>query len=193
MIRSHAGVKGSTFMRKWEFPSAGGYLSRPLRATLPHSTIQPQRFSLKMSIAEERSFYEETHEATSKEEKLMEASFDDERYVVRRMSFEESFETFGAIPSVEEPIEASFFEGNFASPKENKSKWERLLYEVSINFRPFVVIGEIKERFAKKLNQQGIPVKEFGDFNLGVMGVLNGLDKGDYIIVLCCGSPRLCM
>ncbi|CAB4023548.1 Hypothetical predicted protein [Paramuricea clavata] len=132
-----------------------------------------------MSFAEEGSFYEETHEASSKEEKFMEATFDDKRYVVRRMSFEESFETFGAISSVEEPIEASFFEEHFASPKENRSKLERLLNEVSRNFQPFVVIGEIKERFAKKLNQQGIPVKEFDDFNLGIMGVLNGLDKGD--------------
>jgi hypothetical protein len=127
----------------------------------------------------ETSFYdEEAHKEYSKEKNSLEGLSEDENFQAScgTEGFCDRYGNVAVIGNVESPIEATMYEIVEAS---SSDKQEGKLAEVSTYLRPLKSIRGIKEKFAEKLRQQGIHERQLGDFNLGLMDVLNALDKGN--------------
>jgi hypothetical protein len=127
----------------------------------------------------ETSFYdEEAREEYSKEKNSLEGLSEDENFQAScgMEGFCDSYGNVEVIGNVESPFEATMYEIVEASASD---KQEGKLAEVSTYLRPLKSIRGIKEKFAEKLRHQGIQEHQLGDFNLGLMDVLNALDKGN--------------
>ena len=161
----------------WEIPLAVIYFHGYLRTV----TLNEAHISLKMAEAElfEQSLYDEEANGTcSKEMHSSKGSSRDKRvYESGGMEGFCHYEKFEEMPDMEGPIEATIHEEMFQASSVDDHK----LDEVSTYLRPLEVIFGVKERFRDKLNQQGIHGSDLVDFNLGLMAVLNALDKGDTV------------
>ena len=110
----------------------------------------------------ETSFYNE-HLGTSRSKKeLMESTFPYEEHEI-----------------CEETI-VSFYEETYkAIPKDER--WKNELNLVRRVIVPLDTITKTKGHLQDKLHQQQICEKDFEDFNMGLMDVLNAVNRGIYI------------